>query len=135
MVRLDKHRVPAPGNATSPAVPTKHGATSCRRDGLGCSDGICVHVVASIAVAADAHVCVNVSDVLPVALRQLDDFGTDLDGFAATLLRRPAAALANRERDLIARAPRVPVPLEGLAAEEQHGCLLIDSLPRVPADF
>src|SRR6187399_2849878 len=106
MVRLDKHRVPAPGNATSPAVPTKHGATSCRRDGLGCSDGLCIHVVANIAVAADAHVCVNVSDVLPVALRHLDDFWTDFDGLAATLLRRAAAALTNRERDLVARAAR-----------------------------
>ena len=43
VVRLAKDRVPAPGNATSPAVPTKHGATSCRRDGLGCSDGTCIH--------------------------------------------------------------------------------------------
>ena len=102
VVRLDKDRMPAPGDATFPAVPAQDRAPGCRRDGLGCSDGICIHVVANIAVAADAHVCVNVSDVLPVALRYLDDFGTDLDGFAAPLLRCPTAALANRERDLIA---------------------------------
>ena len=77
---------------------------------------------------ADAHVGVNVSDVLPVALRQLDDFGTDLDGLAATLLPRPAAALANLERDLIARPPRVPIALEGLTAEEQDSCLFVDGL-------
>ncbi|HWP07590.1 MAG TPA: hypothetical protein VNN72_17690, partial [Polyangiaceae bacterium] len=116
VVRLDKDRVSAPGNATFPAVPAQDRAPSCRGDGLGCSDGSCVHMVATVCHANGAHVCVNVSEVLPVALRHLDDFGTDLDGFAAPLLRRPAAALANRERDLIARAPRFPVPVEGLTA-------------------
>ena len=38
-----------------------------------------------------AHVGVDVSDVLRIALRQLDDLGTDLDGLAATLLCCAAA--------------------------------------------
>jgi len=42
-----------------------------------------------------AHVGVNVADVLPITLGHLDDFGTDFDELTATLLRRPAAALAN----------------------------------------
>ena len=77
---------------------------------------------------ADAHVGVNVSDVLPVALRHRDDFGTDLDGLTAPLLSCAAAALTNRKGDLIARPPRVPVALEGLTAEEQDSCLFVDGL-------
>ncbi|HEX5098889.1 MAG TPA: hypothetical protein VFV94_05290 [Polyangiaceae bacterium] len=52
-----------------------------------------------------AHVGVHVPDVLRVALRHLDDFGTDFDGLTATLLRGPSAALANGERNLVAGAP------------------------------
>ena len=60
------------------------------------------HVYASVRVVSHAHVCADVPDVLSVALRHLDDFGTDLDELPASLLRCPATALANRERDLIA---------------------------------
>ena len=90
------------------------GARVCavmRADGFACA-----HVVASVRVVARAHVCasaylfgstcahvcVHVSNELPVALGHLDDFGTDLDELTPTLLRCPAAALANRDCDLVA---------------------------------
>jgi len=57
----------------------------------------CVHVGASICVVDYTHVCasayllgtcthvgVHVPDVLPVALRHFDDFGTDFDELTAT---------------------------------------------------
>ena len=74
------------------------------------SDCVAVRAVAHARMCAPvyllgstrAHVCVHVADVLPVALGHLDDFGTDFDELTATLLRCPAAALANRERDLVA---------------------------------
>jgi len=92
VVRLDKDRVPAPGDATFPAVPAQDRAPGCRRDGLGCSDGSRVHAVATVCHANGAHVCVDTSEVLPVALRHLDDFGTDLDCFAANLAASPGGS-------------------------------------------
>ena len=59
--------------------------------------GACAHLFGSTC----AHVGVHVPDVLPVALRHGEDFGTDLDALTATLLFCPAAALTNRERDLV----------------------------------
>jgi hypothetical protein len=93
------------------------------------------HGCATAYVSLNAHVGIHVSDALSVALRHRDDFGTDFDGLTATLLRGAAATLADRERDLIARAPRVPVALEGMATKQQDGCVLVDGLPRVPADL
>jgi hypothetical protein len=63
-------------------------------------------------------VYVHVPDVLPVALGHLEYFGTDFDELTATLLLRPTAGLANRERDLIARAAWVLGALENLTAEQ-----------------
>jgi hypothetical protein len=82
-----------------------------------------------------ARVSVHVPDVLPVALGHFDGFWPDFDELTATLLRCPAAALANRERDLVARAARVLGAFEGLTAEEQDGCVVIERLARVAADF
>jgi hypothetical protein len=76
-----------------------------------------------------------VTDVLPVALRHLHDFWPDFDELTATLLRCPAAALANGERDLVARAARILGALENLTAEEQDGRVVIERLARVAADF
>jgi len=73
--------------------------------------------------------------VLRVALRHLEDFGTDVDELAAALLLSPAAALANRARDLVARAARVLRALESLTAKEQDGGVVIERLARVAADF
>ena len=111
----------------------------------------CAHVCASVAVGAVvcahvgasaylfgsnyAHVGANVPDVLPVALGHLDDFGADFDELTATLLRRPPAALANRERDLVAGAARVLGAPQSLTAEEQDGCVVIESLARIAANF
>jgi len=88
-----------------------------------------VQVYARARVASNAHVCVHVPDVLSVALRHLDDFGTDLDELPASLLRGPATALANRERDLVARAPRVPIPRKGLPTEQQKSCVVVERAP------
>jgi len=76
-----------------------------------------------------------VADVLPVALGHLDDFWTDFDELPATLLRCSAAALANRERDWVARAAWVVGTLKNLTAEEQDGCVVIERRARVAADF
>jgi len=115
VVYVRKDRVTATGDATFSTIPVKDRTTDFGGNGLGCADLRSAHVGASVvAVCAQvcasadllgsicAHVGVNVADVLPVALRHLDDFGTDFDELPAALLRCPAAALANRERDLVA---------------------------------
>jgi hypothetical protein len=99
-----------------------------------------VHVVMDTHVGASAcvrHVvfAVHVPNVLPVALRHLDDFRTHVDELTSSLLLPPAAALANRERNLVARAPRVLRALESLTAEKQDGCVVIERLARVATDF
>jgi hypothetical protein len=144
---LRKNRVPTTGDATFAAVAAKDCTPGRRWDGLRSADWSCAHVDAREFVVADtyvgttgyfsmdAHVDVDVSDVLAVALRHLDDFRTDVDGLAATLLRCPVAALTNRERYLVARAPRIPRARECLTAEKQDGCLLVDRLARVAAHF
>jgi hypothetical protein len=76
-----------------------------------------------------------VPDVLPVALSHLQDFGPDLDELTTTLLLRPAAALANREHDLVARAAGVLGTLESLTAKQQDGCVVVERLARVAANL
>jgi hypothetical protein len=78
---------------------------------------------------------VHVPDVLSVTLGHFEDFRTDFEALPATLLRCPAAALANRERDLVARTARVLGAPEGLTAEQQDGCVVIERLAGVAADF
>ena len=141
MVRLRKDRVPATGDATFRTVSAQDRAPRCGRDGLGGAGGTRAqvganvrvvsnaHVCASVRVVSNAHVCVHMPDVLSVALRHLDDFGTDLDELPASLLRGPATALANRERDLVARAPRVPIPRKGLPTEQQKSCVVVERAP------
>jgi len=165
VVYLRKDRVTAPGDATFPTVPVKDRTTDSGGNGLSRADPDCAHVSASICVVvrvngvAYAHVCasvvvsvhvgasaylrtitgahvgVHVADVLPIALSHLDDFGADFDELTATLLRRPPAALANRERDLVAGAARVLGAPQSLTAEEQDGCVVIESLARIAANF
>jgi len=89
----------------------------------------------SVGVVGRAHVGVHVPNALPVALRHRDDAGSDVEGLTATLLLRSTAALANRERDLVARAARILRTLEGLTAEEQDGRVVIERLARVATDF
>jgi len=110
--------------------------------GVGVGVVASAHVCASVRVGGRVHVgassssiVVHVSDVLTVAFGHLEDFGTDFDELAAPLLCGPAAALANRERDLVARTAWVLGTLENLAAEEQGGCVLIERLARVATNF
>jgi hypothetical protein len=114
VVRLRKDRVPTTRNATFPAVSAKDRAAYCRRDGLRGADRTRAHVAANVAFVVGVHVGatvgvvlnarggVDVPDVLRVALGHVEDFGSDLDELTAPLLRGPAAALANGERDLVA---------------------------------
>ena len=88
-----------------------------------------------MAIVEFAHVGVHAADVLRVALRHLDDFGTDFDGLAPTFLRGPAAALANGERNLIAGTPRIPRVREGLTAKEQHGFVVVERPARITTDL
>jgi hypothetical protein len=96
---------------------------------------VAVHVGTTVGVDVDVHVDVDVPDVLSIALRHLDDFGTDFDELPAPLLRGTTAALANRERDLVARAPGVPVAVEGLPAKQQEGCVFVERLARIPTNL
>jgi hypothetical protein len=130
-VRLRKDRVPTTRNATFPAVSAKDRAAHCRRDGLRRADRTRVHVGATAGVVVGVHV----PNVLSVALHHLEDFGSDLDELTATLLRSPAAALAHRESDLVARAPGFPIAVEGLPAEQQEGCVFVERLACIPTDF
>src|SRR5262249_52192468 len=59
----------------------------------------------------------------------------DLDELTATFLRCPAAAVANRDCDLVARATRILRALKGLTAEQQHGCVVIERPTRIATDF
>jgi hypothetical protein len=76
-----------------------------------------------------------VADMLAVALGHFDDFGRNRDELAATLLHAVAAALAHRERDLIARASDVPRALKHLAAEEQEGGIFVERLAGIAPDL
>src|SRR6185295_14233032 len=60
--------------------------------------------------------------------RHLDDFGTDVDELTATLLLCSTTALANGERDLVARSARILGALEHLTAKKQDGRIVIERL-------
>jgi hypothetical protein len=92
----------------------------------------CAHVCAGLSVL-DAEL--DVADMLPVALGHFDDFRGDSDELAATLLHAVPAALAHRERYLIARASSVPRALEHLAAKEQDGGILVERFAGVTPDL
>ena len=135
VVRDPMDRVPAARDATSPAISGNDQATDCRRDGLAGAGQNRPSVVTGAFVVLRAHVGVDMPDVLRVALGHLENFGSDLDELTAALLLHSATALANRESDLVARTARVPAALERLAAEEQDGCVVVERLARVAADF
>src|SRR6185369_11002898 len=126
-VRID--RVPAARDAAFSAVPAEDCTADSRRDGLAGTGANRVQVCTGV-FGVDAHVGVDMPDALPVALGHLEDFGTDLDELTAPLLPSSAAALANRQRDLVARETRVLRAPESLTAEKQHGVVVVQRLPR-----
>src|SRR6187399_1009576 len=135
VVRDPMDRVPAARDAASPAISGNHRATDCRRDGLAGAGQNRPRVVTGAFVVQRAHVGVDMPDVLRVALGHLENVGSDLDELTAALLLHSAAALANRESDLVARTARVPAALERLATEEQDGCVVVERLARITAHF
>jgi hypothetical protein len=84
---------------------------------------VCAHVCAELSVLSAK---LDASDMLAVALGHFDDFGADRNELAATLLHAVAAAFADRERHLIARASSVPRAFKHLTAKEQDGGILVE---------
>jgi hypothetical protein len=84
---------------------------------------VCAHVCAGLSVLGAK---LDVADMLPIALGHFDDLGRDSHELAAPLLRAVPAALANRERYLIARASSLPRAFERLAAKKQDGRILVE---------
>jgi len=70
-------------------------------------------------VGASSGIIVHVADLLPVALGHLEDFGTDFDELAATLLLSQAAGLANRECDRDSQ--QLPMPCSNLPTTRPRG--------------
>jgi hypothetical protein len=77
----------------------------------------------------------DVTDILPIARRHLDDLSRDLDGLSSTGLLSPPASLANRERDLIARAALFLWPRKNVARQQQDRCVVVEWLPGVSSDL
>jgi len=96
VVRHPESRMPAPQDTTFPAVAGENPATGCRGDVLGCASESHAHVVASV-FGVDPHVGIDVPDVLTVALRHLEDLGTDLmsSPWACCFARRQLSQTVN----------------------------------------
>src|SRR5437868_6721780 len=73
--------------------------------------------------------------MLPVALGHFDDFRSDSNELATTVLHAVPAALAHRQGYLIARASSVPRSFEYLAAKEQNSGILVERFAGVAPDF
>ncbi|HEY3497525.1 MAG TPA: hypothetical protein VGK73_22665 [Polyangiaceae bacterium] len=71
-------------------------------------------------------------DVLRIASRHGGDFVVDIHELSAPVLLRGAAALANREGHLVARAPLVAGSSENIPRQEQQRGIVVERLACVP---
>ena len=98
------------------------------------SVGVHVEVVAD-SFHAGARSIRNRSDVLRVALRHLQNLRAHFDELAAPFLPALSAALANRQRHLVARAPCFSRPSEYEPREREERGIVIERLPRIPPNL
>ncbi len=84
---------------------------------------------------SSAHVSTDVTNVLRVAQRHLDDLGSDFNLVPAPLHQPALTAFAHRQSYLVARAAFVGGPLEHPTRHEQQHRVVVERFTSVATDF
>ena len=127
VVDVEERPVTATGDAAPTTVSSKNDTPYGRRNVLfrasGARFGAHVGIFETRVVGASAA---HGADALSIASRHLDDFRADFDELAATVLFPAAARLANRQRNLVARATVVLGSREHLSRKEEDRSVVVE---------
>jgi hypothetical protein len=126
MVSVDMNRAPTSRHHATPMITPQHQAADGRWDGLDGTQQSRAHV--------GGH-SVDVTDSLRIVGRHLDDLRRNVNLLAIALHASPPAALAHRQRDLVARPPFVRRPLEDGARHEQQRPVVVERLAGIALNF